>query len=63
MAEVCVEERSLDDGGVIAYKIYARRVRLAFDPARTTETTALNLLRLQLPHLDGAMNIVHRTAR
>jgi hypothetical protein len=62
MAEVCVEERSLDDGVVMVYKVFARRVRMAFDPARTTETAALDLLRLQLPRLDGAMNVVHRAA-
>jgi hypothetical protein len=63
MTEVCVEERSLDDEVTMVYKVFGRRVRMAFDPTRTTKTAALSLLCLHLPHLSGAMTVVHRASR
>lgn len=63
MAEVCVEERSLDDGVSMVFKVFNLRVRMAFDPQRITETAALQLLCLHLPYLVGAMTVVHRAHR
>lgn len=59
--EVLVERTSLDDGVVMIFKEFGRRVRVAFDPRRITEAVALALLCQYLPKLAGAMNVVHRT--
>jgi hypothetical protein len=63
MTEVCVEERSLDDGVVMIYKDFGKRVRMAHDPHRLSEAAALSLLCLYLPYLADAMRIVHRADR
>ncbi|TXS78645.1 hypothetical protein [Streptomyces sp. sk2.1] len=58
--EVLVERASLDDGVVMIFKEFGRRVRMAFDPRRISESRALALLCQYLPRLIGAMKVVHR---
>ncbi|MBH1938621.1 hypothetical protein I5Q34_30920 [Streptomyces sp. AV19] len=58
MTEVHVEQAPLDSGVALIYKDTGRRVRMAFDPRRTTEALALTLLRLLLPRLEGAIVVV-----
>ncbi|MFG2993992.1 hypothetical protein ACGFZK_32655 [Streptomyces sp. NPDC048257] len=35
------------------YKVFSRRVRMAFDPTRTTERAALTLLGQRVPGVDA----------
>ncbi|MFE7105581.1 hypothetical protein ACFU98_10855 [Streptomyces sp. NPDC057575] len=58
--EVLVERADLDEGIVMIFKEFGRRVRMAFDPRRITESRALALLCQYLPKLIGAMKVVHR---
>ncbi|BAU83310.1 hypothetical protein SLA_2383 [Streptomyces laurentii] len=57
--EVLVEEADLDDGVVMIFKDFGRRVRMAFDPRWLNESAALQLLCEDLPRLAGAMNVTH----
>lgn len=57
--EVLIEEADLDDGIVMIFRDFGRRIRMAFDPRRLTESAALQLLCQYLPRLVGAMRI-HR---
>lgn len=56
--EVLIEEADLDDGIVMIFKDFGRRIRMAFDPRRLTESAALQLLCRYLPRLVGAMSVV-----
>ncbi|MER7908241.1 hypothetical protein [Streptomyces sp. NPDC096068] len=60
--EVHVVEADLDDGIVMIFKEFGRRIRMAFDPRRLTESAALHLLCQYLPWLAGSMNVVHAQA-
>lgn len=55
--EVHVMEADLDDGVVMIFKEFGRRVRMAFDPRRLSEAAALQLLCTYLPRLIGAMSV------
>lgn len=57
--QVLIEEAHLDDGIAMIYKDFGTRVRIAFDPRRIAESFALSLLALYLPHLAGAMDVIH----
>lgn len=60
MTQVLVEQAALSRGSVLVYKDYGKRVRMAYDPHRTDEDTALNLLRARIPRLgNGRMVIAH----
>lgn len=55
--EVHVIEADLDDGVMMIFKDFGRRIRVAFDPRRITESAALRLLCHYLPRLIGAMRV------
>ncbi|MEE4545540.1 hypothetical protein V2S66_26680 [Streptomyces sp. V4-01] len=56
-----VEQAALSEGSVLVYKDYEKHVRMAYDPARTTEEGALILLRARLPRLgNGRIRVKHR---
>ncbi|MFD6874492.1 MULTISPECIES: hypothetical protein [unclassified Streptomyces] len=56
--EVLVERADLDDGILMIYREFGRRVRMAFDPTRITERAALTLLGQRVPGADALE--VHR---
>lgn len=58
--EVHVEEADLDDGVVMIFRDFGRRIRMAFDPRRLTESAAIQLLCRYLPRLVGAIRLVRR---
>lgn len=61
LTQVLVEQAALSEGSILVYKDYGKRVRMAYDPHRTDEEAALNLLRARLPRLgNGRLQIVHR---
>ncbi len=56
--EVLVERADLDEGVVMIYREFSRRLRLAYDPARITERAALTLLGQRVAGVDAMT--VHR---
>ncbi|MFE6855143.1 hypothetical protein ACFVDH_30630 [Streptomyces sp. NPDC057674] len=53
-AEVLIQEAELDEGHVMIHRQFGTRVRMAYDPRRVTEATALHLLYRRLPSLADA---------